>query len=522
MYQPNTTLGRLPWCRLTASIAQHPVELMPKAALQDRPIAKTVPLILAVMVFLGLAVWRCSNWTCKHDEGVTFDQAIGRISREVRHGPVPLADAIDRHGVWDVPNVMTARGMHPPAYYMGFNVWTRLFGTSAGAMLAYGVLLGAVSIVGAWLLAGALTRTYAAQVIAAALFAVSPAHLQYATIIRPYGSLIGMTLFATWALVRYFDARDRNQEWRWLLIFAGLTTLGMYWVYHYLFVAVWHFAVLGLTAIAHPHESRWRSSVMVICSGLVVVAGVGPWLPVIRWQSYLQRSHGFITGSPPIGDVLRQVRNHLERFTFNSAPGEWLFMGLRWLLLAATAVLICRLLAAWWQDRRFILLLALPIWPLAIYTADVLNNSYTIMVERYCSAMIGIVLIVIAAACGMSRWQRFGRVVAICWCAMLADIAIGQARLSYASGTVRAARQIAEHAARYADPVIVISTAARGSAWPLLVELDRLAVKKGRIHCPANPADADLPGAIFVELDRDDDDTRWTNDQLEGIQASCQ
>lgn len=106
---------------------------------------RTMPLLLAIAVFCVISGVRCANWACVHDEGVTFDQAIGRISPEVRHRAVPQQSAIEPHGVTDVPRVMAARGMHPPAYYVLLNLWVKVCGRSPSALLAYGIALGVLS-----------------------------------------------------------------------------------------------------------------------------------------------------------------------------------------------------------------------------------------------------------------------------------------------------------------------------------------------------------------------------------------
>ena len=219
-------------------------------------------------VSLGLRLWHLDDQSIWYDEGWSIH--LARLS------PGQALDLIASPG-----------HTHPPGYYLLLMGWVRLFGDSVLAVRGLSVALGVASVALLYLLGRELFGK-PTGLIAAALLAVSPAHIVYSQETRMYALL--MTCVTALALC-YWRLGERQRAIRpadWLLLLA-LETLALYTHYFCLFALVplvgW-FIVRSLPEMRRGEFGTVAS--WAICQGAVVLAFL-PWLPIA-----LQRAGGHV------------------------------------------------------------------------------------------------------------------------------------------------------------------------------------------------------------------------------------
>ena len=91
---------------------------------------------------------------------------------------------------------------HPPLYYFSLLAWTSVFGAGEYALRSLSVFFGVLTIPVVFSIGRLLAGTQVG-LIAAALLATSPIHVQYSTEVRMYSLLPLMVSVALWGAVRF-------------------------------------------------------------------------------------------------------------------------------------------------------------------------------------------------------------------------------------------------------------------------------------------------------------------------------
>ena len=81
------------------------------------------------------------------------------------------------------------------------------------------------------------------------LLAVSPWFVGYSVLLRPYALALCLGLLTTWAALEiHVPNATTSQRRLWRVLFVVLSSLGLYTLYHYVFVLAWQMLALFVFA----------------------------------------------------------------------------------------------------------------------------------------------------------------------------------------------------------------------------------------------------------------------------------
>ncbi len=199
----------------------------------------------------------------------------------------------DRSLVWDetfsifIASQPTARiitltavnDAHPPLYYLLLHWWVYVFGTSAGAVRALSVPIGAAVVALTWMFGRRLVGD-AAALLAAALVALAPSQVSMGQEARMYGLLALTTVGSWWALWAGVNG-GRRVPW---VVYTVVVAAMAYTHYYGIFVVMSHAAYLAWQRAPVAIWRRW------VYAGLVVFILLWPWLPLVPTQLATERA----------------------------------------------------------------------------------------------------------------------------------------------------------------------------------------------------------------------------------------
>ena len=265
--------------------------------------------LVPVCVFVALASARAAVWPVIHDEGGTYDVVIVHLdlSDSVPPAGLPrgLTDTLESGAISSAGELFSAltsrRNMHPPGYFALLYGWAWLFGSSSLSLRIPGIAIGALAVFAMFHLSRALTRSDSAATWASLLLAVSPVHIGFAIYLRPYGFEITIAIASCLALLRWREKMFGENEWRWFGAFSLLSVLGIYTVYHYVFVLVFQFGFLLAVAWTVPRRSFTADLGRGVASGVCVALLYAPWLPhLVTTVERLRGRRPYFHGSTPL------------------------------------------------------------------------------------------------------------------------------------------------------------------------------------------------------------------------------
>ncbi|HWK36678.1 glycosyltransferase family 39 protein [Sphingomonas sp.] len=278
------------------------------------PLRPRETLVLAG-VLLGAAVLRIAsaNYGLWFDElaSLTFaNQPIGHL-----------------WGAWMV------RETNPPLYYTLLKGWVALAGDGDRAVRSLSVAIGLCGIVAGWALARRLGGR-AAGLLAAALIALSAAHVDLSQEARAYVLAHTAVLVAALGMVRYLETRARGA----LLLYAGAAIVALYaHTMLVVFALLANLTMLWLLRRDRPALRGW------IAANLAVAIGWAWW----GWITLRQLGGG----SANIGWIARPDgaaawRMTADAYAYGFVPDGGVAGG------AALALLLAAIVALAWRDRR--------------------------------------------------------------------------------------------------------------------------------------------------------------------------
>jgi hypothetical protein len=231
---------------------------------------------------------------------------------------------------------------HPPLQYLAAWAMTAT-GAGEGWVRTPFALAGTASVV---LLAALGRRLLGAGtgLVAAALLALSPFHVELSQLARPYAFLLALSIASFLALV---CALQRPGVTAWLL-FSALATLNLYAQY----LAIQVLAVEALTAVVWLARRRWVGWPAAAVSFGVVAVLYLPWLPALARVLEGQAGRGEVSLAALV-DL--SVRVFVPQFL---GPG---LTGIAALALAGGAL--------WGLRRRLEILVALGGWAVGPFAA---------------------------------------------------------------------------------------------------------------------------------------------------------
>jgi 4-amino-4-deoxy-L-arabinose transferase-like glycosyltransferase len=371
-----------------------------------------------------------------------FVESEGAISAEELRRYAEFSDP--PAGVSRVVRAVNLSDTSPPLYYILLHLWTRIWGTSDVALRMFSILcaLACVPLIYA---IGREVESEKTGMIAAALFAVTPVSVYYASEGRMYSLMWLCLAGAAYATVKLHRGAS---GWRWELVWAATCAAGL--LIHYYFV--FPLAALGLFLLwRNGADRRWR----VIARFAVVGFCVAPWylqLPdsLSRWRI----TQDWVTMKPPGYDRILILRDLLAQYF--TGYGHYLWTSQRILEMGALSVFAVAAGATFWRWRMQVFAgpkLMVWLWFLAAalgpLIADAGRGTYVAAYLRYSSAAM-------PAACllgglVLSSWRdlvTWGGIflIGVCWVPSVAGIYLSRSR----SGQQNA--DVAKHVAEYGGP----------------------------------------------------------------------
>jgi mannosyltransferase len=385
--------------------------------------------------------------------------------------------------------------IHPPVYFYGLAVWTRLAGASAFSTRLFSVFFGLLTVVLSYRLARHLIpgrRGLLAGTLALALAALSPFALVEAQETRMYTlswALLSAATLALWRATRSRSARDAWRTWPLFLALAVASFLTHYGAVIALFPwAIW----LLLWAARGPGRlARFRTLAFVGLAALVLC------LPIVPIA--LRQVPGYQNPNLGLPDLSSFVGQLCRAFSMGEvAPGEVWSVG-RWLwliILAGGGFLALREAT----DRQALTLLAM--WlagGLALYYVALIRQSA--FNARYASFVLPALWAM--AGWALAGWRRLAKPLPWLLGMILAATVFPSVRADltnprYFHADMRGVVEWLEGRATPQDIILVDQRYPFGFYWPRWNS-------QAYGSPPAEPADRPPAQYLFVDINRVDE-----------------
>jgi uncharacterized membrane protein len=346
-----------------------------------------------------------------------------------------------------------------------------------------------LALLGMWRLGRRLVPETGRGSGAALLLAVSPWFVGYSNLARPYALALALSIGASVAALALCEAAPRK---RWRVAFVGFSLAGLYTVYHYAFVLVWHAGLLlGVAARLEPVLRRRELTALAV-SLAAIGAGFAPWLPALL--GHLQATGGgvhYFSGFPELAAWPGGLGRLLTLFFLGEAHASAgaIILGVGFLLLSgctfplAVAAFRKSALARLDPAARAFWASCL-LYPLALVAADAWADTHTFFISKTSFALLPILLLLVLRAWRSAPSARVAWVGGLAWTLLLAAATL-------ANITTRAATRLpyevaAAHLQRSDAPThrVMASSTLRGYAIPLLLTLRDADVTQVRISAP--------------------------------------
>lgn len=429
-------------------------------------------------------------WEHQHDEGTTFDLAVGIITKGELvpvwpKSPVPVTslyetvEARTDYNVRDAVESVTVpdyRMFHPPGYYVLLHLWTKVVGTTRIPMRLPAYLLGALALLGMVAIARRVIPEAAGTLWVAVIFGLSPWVLRLENFTRPYHLALFCAVWATVAVLRMQEPGPRRG---WRLLFVVLSLVGLYSIYHYAFMLAWHLALMAWHGWSLG-PARRRAEVLSLSAVLLgIFAGFAPWLRNFGLHLQVSGNSGdYFTGTVAKTHWYTYAQRAFQDFTIADAIQTYQgrLLGTSVLVLGALTLPVL-IWAFAGPARRALDSGARRFWisatlvPLMILASDVVLGSHTIFIPKLCFGMI-ILLVLMLVRAWLAVPLRWLRNTGLAGWALLLGISVAfntYTRAAEPADMEDAAAVIAQ--ADTDDHLVVMSTDLRGYSAPFLLSL---------------------------------------------------
>jgi len=305
-----------------------------------------VPLVVAIVIAFLLRFYNLGLRPIWHDEAFTYE-------------------LVKNFSLVDI-TTKTAFDVHPPFYYYLAKIWGSIFGYDIFSLRTLSVFMGALLVIGIYLLAKKLINEKVAS-IAVFLAAMSPFLIQYSQEARMYTLLSLLSLFALYFLFLAFE-KNKIRDW---VLFVILSSLSLYTQYF----AIFSLFALFLYFVVFYKKFEIKKRITFIISLFIIFLSYIPWMPIFYRQFTMLREGFWI---PPVN--LYSVPNTFKAFLFGSIDMEksYLVM-LSILLILVFAFIIYRY---WKKFSQQIVLLFLYLF-VPIMVTMVLALRLSLYIDRY-------------------------------------------------------------------------------------------------------------------------------------------
>jgi hypothetical protein len=452
------------------------------------------------LLFVALTVAHALVWEHQHDEGISFDVALAHLELTPGAEPAPLPalyDSLDGGPEHGPPQVLDAlrdpgRMNHPPLFYLGLNGWARLFGTHRLVLRLPHILLGLVSLLALGRLASRVAGGRGAGEWAMVLLAVSPWFSALTVFLRPYALPFCAGLCATLAALAIVHRESRARA---RVAFVLCSLVGLYAVYHYLFVLAAHGAWLTWAALRSPPGERGRELRALAPTAGALVLGFAPWLPsFLAHLQVTQADHYYWKDPGALANVTSLAPRLLQRFALAEVRLDPAGPALLWvltLLAVVTAPLVVlsflpRGRADLGGPARQAWVFALLI-PVLIGAADLAREAKTLFITKYNFGWLPWLALLLVRGVQRAPWAAFRPVLLVAWPLLLltGNVLNLQARAASPSPEEALAAAVAEH--DHPGHMLVLSSVLRRYATQQVLALREAGVTQVRVvHAPAD------------------------------------
>lgn len=234
-----------------------------------------------------------------------------------------------------------AADIHPPLYYLLLAAWARAFGDGVVALRGLSAVLGALGVVGAYVLVRRLAGRLPA-VTAALLAAGAPFLVWYGQEVRMYVLAAAIAPWLVWTALRLLDGRQPPSPRRRAALFGAAAALTLAALYtHYLAGA--SVVIAANTVALGALIARWRGRGRDVDGANPMAREVVAWsgaqlLAALLFAPWLARVWPSISGWPALAGPVSAgfiAREALETYAFgvSAPPGQRAL----WPLVAALA-----------------------------------------------------------------------------------------------------------------------------------------------------------------------------------------
>jgi hypothetical protein len=367
---------------------------------------------------------------------------------------------------------------------------------------------------------------------ALAFFAVSPWLGGMSNYLRPYAVALCLALVATAAALECLDSRPRGAA---RVVFVVASALGLYTIYPYAFVLLWHGVLLTAALWRRPREERKREFLVLGAMAGCIALAYAPWLPRLALHvAGADDPEWYFSGALPLAAWPQQAWVTLRTFFLGEKFGGALP---RWGLVAlaiATAPLVLRAFRsagrASLDPTARLFWAAAPVLPLLILASDALRGTHMLVATKLNFACLPLLLLLVARACAAAPRPVWRAGLASAWLALLLGTSLANIAL-HARLTVSAellARKIAGEP--HDGEWFVLSSARWGFVYPTLLSWRDAGVRGGALlvasqaELPALLArahdDPDVRGVLLIGLSSGwRNDGAWQADELQRLAA---
>jgi uncharacterized membrane protein len=461
-------------------------------------------LFIPIALFLVLAISRAAVWEPTHDEGVTFNQAIGPINLTSEpESPLPfqkinsILDGEDNYSWTDVVKALDKWGMHPPFYYLFINLWAKLFGTFPIWLRMPGIIVGLMSIIGIWLLMDLMIFDRWAKLWSAILLAASLQFIHFSILLRPYGLAICLAIWSSYVLLSIPGIASNRNEGRLWGAYLGLSLLGIYTIYHYAFVLVWQFSFFLLSALFISKESRLKFLAKIVGAGLLIIVGFLPWIPFLITDLKGTKGAYYFGGFMSMEEWPTELAVWGWNFFLQSIPAGRFGLTLFWVLALVSSAVFVKVL--FWNNasrisrKTLVFWTSVPVLPASIVFADYWHNTHTFFIMRTMFPMVPLIVLALVF-CFMSVPRKpTTNIGLVLWLAISLTGSIGY--LYKATSNTTDYQQLTNYFLENDrdSHIVVLSSQARGYVHPLFLLLRDSGIQKLRF---ARGSDAEIPEMI--------------------------
>ncbi|MBI3231762.1 MAG: glycosyltransferase family 39 protein [Candidatus Doudnabacteria bacterium] len=193
--------------------------------------------------------------------------------------------------------------VHPPAYYVFLRLWHYLFGDSLLSLRSFSVFFSVGVIWAGWLFVKEAFRgNTRAALLTAALIAINPFQIQYATEARMYTIGAFFTLLAAYFLVKALNYQSAMNQIEvqnmphlpesikdkklmfWNYLGFTLSIVVMIYTHYYLLFAAAAICFYGLLYIFFHHRFTWKTYIPLFISYTLILISYIPWLKTFLFQ----------------------------------------------------------------------------------------------------------------------------------------------------------------------------------------------------------------------------------------------